>query len=57
MRVAAVSVGRVGRLWSGRVKKAAARIQATYGDCLDLRPISNDQVVTVRGNTVRTVTA
>ncbi|MDR1264260.1 MAG: Type 1 glutamine amidotransferase-like domain-containing protein [Propionibacteriaceae bacterium] len=38
-------------------KRAAAKIQATYGDRLDLRPISNNQAITVRGDTVGTLTA
>jgi dipeptidase E len=38
-------------------KKAAATILSTYADRLDLRPISNNQAITVEGDTVRTLTS
>jgi dipeptidase E len=36
-------------------KKAAEKIIATYSDTLDLRPISNNQAITVDGDNVETV--
>ncbi|MDR1186337.1 MAG: Type 1 glutamine amidotransferase-like domain-containing protein [Bifidobacteriaceae bacterium] len=38
-------------------KKAVAGIRVVYGDRLDLRPISNNQAITVEGDSVRRLTA
>ncbi|MDR2973620.1 MAG: Type 1 glutamine amidotransferase-like domain-containing protein [Propionibacteriaceae bacterium] len=38
-------------------KKAASRIQTSYADSLDLRPISNNQAITVSGDRIDILTA